>query len=142
MTAINTPEAVALMQLAKTQANRVEQLLQHSSLLEDTGFYKEIQGAAHSVLDCLMEAFNKNRAEQFQKNFLVVAKTFNSELRTVVVDCFGKKHIDAEAAEALMQANSELENALISFLRKLQGYGQAHKQSAMPSASQKIKHNT
>lgn len=142
MTVVATPEAVALMQLAKTQASHVDVLLQHPSLLEDTGFYKEIQSAAHSVLDCLMETFNKSGPKQFRKNFLVVAKTFNADLRSVLVDCLGKSNHDIKAAEGLIQANRELEKGLALFLKQMQGDRKVHEQNANTVAPQKIKHNT
>lgn len=142
MTTNTTPDAVALMQLAKAQANAVDALLRHPALLEDTSFYKELQNASHSVIDCIVESLNNQRPGQFQKAFLVVAKTFNAELRSQAVDCFGKKQLQAEEADSLLQLNKQLESALVLYIQQLQqGVPKGAKKSTAPSAK-KLKHKT
>jgi hypothetical protein len=107
------------MQLAKTQAGEIDSLVQQSAAGNAT-YYKELQVASHSVVDCLMEGLNKERPEQFQKNFLVIARSFNAELGTRLLDCLTEKHLSQKKYTALSQANKLLESKLISFTLQLQ----------------------
>lgn len=121
MTVDTRPEAVALMGLAKAQAGSIDLLLQDSSLMKDAGYLKEMQAASHSVVDCLLEGLNKARPEQFQKNFLVIAKGFNAELRNLLIGCYKENHLNKKQYEKLLQANTVLEAKILSFIRQLQG---------------------
>ena len=121
MTMDKGPEAVALVQLAKAQATKVDQLFHNASLKEDTGYHKEMLAASHSIVDCLLEGLNTARPEQFQKNFLVIAKAFNTELRHLLNNSFNEKHLRQKKYEELSKANDALEATLVSFIRQLQG---------------------
>lgn len=120
MTTNTKPEAKELMQLARVQAGDVDLLLRQSPLTEDTGLYKEMQAASHAVVACVRESQKKWKEEQFEKNFIVIGKSFNKELRTLTLDCFNEAYVSREKYDTLLAANQGLENKLVSFLRKLQ----------------------
>ena len=116
------PEAVSLMQLAKAQVAKIDLLCQKASLKDDTAYHKEMQAASHSVVDCLLEGLNTGRPEQFQKNFLVIAKAFNNELQTLLLNSFNEKHLAQKKYDELSKANHVLDLQLVSFIRQLQGF--------------------
>lgn len=116
------PEAVELIGLAKAQAGEIDSLLQQASLTEDAGCYKGLQAASHSIVDCLLEGLDTSRHEQFQKNFLVIAKSFNTELQSMLVDCFNENHLSAGKHGSLAQRSTLLEKKILSFIRQLQSF--------------------
>lgn len=111
------------MRMAKEQAAKIDMLLQELSLKEDNVQHRELQAASHSIVDCLLEGLNETRPEQFQKNFLVIAKAFNTELSRLLLVFLNEKQLTKKKYEQFVETNTMFENNIASFIRQLQVYG-------------------
>ncbi len=113
-------EEYEIWQLAKRQCHDLEILLSNTSLAKDSELRKRMESASSSVLASVSEGYKRPGNPQFQKNFLVIAKSFNSEYGEQLSICFQRRHITEAKHNELHQKNKKLANEILTAVRILQ----------------------
>jgi four helix bundle protein len=140
MATITRFEDLAIWQLARIQCNDIDELIETTSLKKDYELRGQISRSTGSVMDNIAEGFERLGNMEF-KNFLLIAKGSNGEVRSQLYRASDRKHITRETFDQLYEKNLLLGNKLMSFVGYLQksGFkGQRYKDDA----SSNIKHQT
>lgn len=120
MTALTKIQEQELLQLAKAQAEEIYVLLAKASFENETELKMLLQTAVNAVVNSVAESCNPFRLDEFRKNFLVVAKGFNSECRFLLHQCLEGEHCAFDKHHALVQQNALLENKIVAAIKQLQ----------------------
>jgi four helix bundle protein len=129
MATIKRFEDLEIWQLARTQTNDFDELVQKTTLSKDFEVRNQMNASSGSVMDCIAEGFERSGNAEF-KNFLIVAKGSNGEFRSQLYRCLDRKHIMPASFDELYQKNITLGNKIMSFINYLQNSdfkGQARK---------------
>ncbi len=89
-------------QLARTQTNDFDLLVQTTALAKDFELKNQMSASSGSVMDCIAEGFERSGNNEF-KNFLVIAKGSNGEFRSQLYRCLDRKHITQEKFDVIFQ---------------------------------------
>lgn len=119
MATIRKFEDLEIWQLARLQCNEFDKLVETTTLSRDYELRNQMNASSGSVMDCIAEGFERSGNSEF-KNFLLVAKGSNGELRSQLHRCFDRKHIVQERFDDLYAKNVILGNKIMSFVSYLQ----------------------
>ncbi len=123
MTAVYKFEDLEIWQLAKRQYSDLQTLVTNAPLAEDDGLQNAMKASSASVLECITEGFKRPGNHQFQKNFLVIAKSFNNEYCSQLNQFFQRKHVDRATFDELYEQNQTLGSMIGASIRDLQQSG-------------------
>lgn len=129
MATITKFEDLEIWQLARTQTNDFNEIVNETSLSKDFELRNQMNASSGSVMDCIAEGFERSGNSEF-KNFLIIAKGSNGEFRSQLYRCLDRKHIHKEKFDELNSKNIILGNKLMAFINYLQNSdfkGQARK---------------
>ena len=119
MSTIKKFEDLEVWQLARTQANEFNMILQEETLAKDFELKDQMNASSGSVMDCIAEGFERSGNSEF-KSFLVIAKGSNGEFRSQLYRCLDRKHVTNERFADLYNNNVNLGGKLMSFINYLQ----------------------
>lgn len=119
MATITKFEELEIWQLARTQTNDFDALVQITTLTKDYKLRNQMNRSCGSVMDCIAEGFERSGNNEF-KNFLVMAKGSNGEYRSQLYRCLDRKHLTEEKFQDLLNNNIMIGNKINSFINYLQ----------------------
>ena len=120
MTTTNQFEELEIWQLAQLQAERFNGLLATIPFETDSELKTHLQTATASVGESIAEAKASHRSIPFRKNFLVIAKSFNREVCTLLHQLLEKEHLTLVLHNELLQMNKAFEAKIVSSINHLQ----------------------
>ena len=92
MATIKRFEDLEIWQLAFSQTQNFDLLVETTLLEKDFGLRNQMNTSSGSVMDCIAEGFERSGNNEF-KNFLVIAKGSNGEFRSQLYRCLNRKYI-------------------------------------------------
>ena len=110
-----------ILQLAKLQAEDFHRLFDISSLSGNVDLKVSLLTASTSVVNSIEEGFITHRTIEFRKNFLVIAKGLNGEIRTLLKELLEKEQFDLQQHNLITEKNTNLETKISALLQQLQG---------------------
>lgn len=113
-------EEILLKQLALQQHSEVEVLLLETSLATDDELCTIMKEKSASVVASIEECFKRPGNPVFQKNFLVIAKSFTNELGDYLHQCFRQKQSLKSKLCVLQQINASLLNMIVTAIKQFQ----------------------
>lgn len=135
MKTTNLAADIEIRQLAEQQYHELEVMATEPLLAGDDELRRGMKESAASVMQCIAEGYRHPGALQFQKNFLVIAKSFNAAFFVQLQHCAKKKYITPERLETLQAQNKNLENRILSAIGHLR---QPARESALVIASEGV----
>jgi four helix bundle protein len=129
MATVKRFEDLEIWQLALSQTQDFDILVETTPLAKDFGLKNQMNTSSGSVMDCIAEGFERSGNNEF-KNFLVIAKGSNGEFRSQLYRCLIRKHIIKEKFDELYSKNEILGKkimAFIKYLRQTEFKGQRYK---------------
>src|SRR5574339_201699 len=131
MATVKRFEDVEIWQLALSQTQAFDFLVETTPLAIDFGLRNQMNTSSGSVMDWIAEGFERSGNNEF-KNFLVIAKGSNGEFRSQLYRCLNRKYITKEKFDELYSKNEIVGKKIMSFilyLQKTEFKGQRHKTS-------------
>ena len=118
MATINRFEDLEIWQLALSQSNDFDLLIETTSLAKDFELRNQMNASSGSVMDCIAEGFERSGNNEF-KNMLVIAKGSNGEFRSQLYRCLNRKHIQKDKFDELYENNIIIGKKLMTFIQYL-----------------------
>ena len=131
MATIKRFEDLEIWQLAFSQTQNFDLLVETTLLEKDFGLRNQMNTSSGSVMDCIAEGFERSGNNEF-KNFLVIAKGSNGEFRSQLYRCLNRRYITQQKFDELYSKNEILGKKLMNFiayLQKTEFKGQRYKTS-------------
>lgn len=129
MATITRFEELEVWQLARQQDKDLQEIILDTSLYKDYSLRNQMSASSGSVMDNIAEGFERSGNAEF-KNFLLIAKGSNGELRSQLYRSLDRKHISQEKFDFLYKKNLLIGNKLMTFIGYLHRStikGQRHK---------------
>jgi four helix bundle protein len=134
MATITRFEDLEIWQLAFTQMQDFDVLVETTPLAKNFELKNQINSSSGSVMDCVAEGFERSGNSEF-KNFLVIAKGSNGEFRSQLYRCLNRKYFTQQKFDELYAKNEVLGKKIMSFilyLQKSEFKGQRYKKEETP----------
>lgn len=125
-TVTNTIESKVL-ELAREQMAALQLLLPTKLLADNAELQQHLQTSAMAVVSSLEEGLNPSRKQDFQKNFLVIAKSYNVEYGSLLRRSLDEERISIDKYNDLTQKNKLVQDNIVSQIEQRQhlyGYKQ------------------
>ena len=119
MATITRFEDLEIWKLAREQADEIHKMIKAEPLSRDFPLRDQMNASSGSVMDCIAEGFERSGTPEF-KNFLVISKGSNGELRSQLYRCFDRKYISEENLNKNLERNILLGKKLMTFIQYLQ----------------------
>ncbi len=119
MATITKFEDLEIWKMAREQANSVFQLTRNEDFKKYFSLTNQINAASGSVMDNIAEGFERFSNKEFRQ-FLVIAKGSNAEVRSQLYRAFDKKYIDMDLLNLRLEFSNHIGNKIKSFIDYLQ----------------------
>lgn len=131
-------EIPELLKLAKAQVNDCAAAVSAALAGGDAELNQLLHIAATAVVDSLEEGSILERNTSFRKNFLVIAKAYNKEVRTLLHQALEHEVIGWKTQQALLQSNQCIDEKIAFTLGVLQHSDEpGHEQISKTSTNHK-----
>jgi four helix bundle protein len=117
---MTTQEEQDLWQAAKNQQESLEEVLLTFLPDRDDKVASAMKDCCSSVTRSIEEGFKRPASLHFQKNFLVIAKSFNNEYGFLLQQGVRKEHWSEEITGNLLEKNRTLQQRLVNAVRTFQ----------------------
>jgi four helix bundle protein len=118
MATISSFEEMEIWQLARKQANELNEIYIQGTFARDFELRNQINASSGSVMDNIAEGFERSgNKESF--NFLIIAKGSNDEVRSQLHRAFDRNHITKEIFGEKIEKNKTLSSKIATFLKYL-----------------------
>lgn len=128
MAILKISEAEELLQMAKAQAERINAVNDLPSLPGQDEWQPLLLKAATAVVNSLSESFAPFQTESFAKNFLVIARGMNSEVRALLHQYREQEWLPLQIHRALCEKNEALAAKIKAVICRLQEDGKKVRQ--------------
>lgn len=122
MATITRFENLEIWQLAREQANSIHNFIKEGPLSKDFPLRNQMNASSGSVMDCIAEDFERSGNPEF-RNFLIMAKGSNGELRSQLYRSFDREYLSNESFLDRVEKNELLGKKIMSFISYLQKSG-------------------
>ncbi len=119
MATITKFEDLEIWKIAREQANSIFIITKVDDFKKDYSLTNQINAASGSVMDNIAEGFERFSNKEFRQ-FLVIAKGSNAEVRSQLYRAFDKKYIDMDLLNLRLEFSNHIGNKIKSFIDYLQ----------------------
>ena len=119
MATITKFEDLEIWKMAREQANSIFIITKVDDFKKDYSLTNQINAASGSVMDNIAEGFERFSNKEFRQ-FLVIAKGSNAEVRSQLYRAFDKKYIDMDLLNLRLEFSNHIGNKIKSFIDYLQ----------------------
>ena len=114
MGAITKFEEIESWQKARKVSGQIWNLFQETGLRDDLPLQRQMNSSSGSTMDNIAEGFERGSNKEFIQ-FLFYAKGSSGELRSQLIRCYDRNHIDKAEFE-------QLKNQLVNISRSISGF--------------------
>lgn len=107
-----------IWQLARTQCQRVYELINRPDFSKDWGLVNQINRSSGSVMDNIAEGFGRTGNQEFI-NFLLIANGSNAEVQSQLHRAHDRKYLSEEELKGLLNNSEIIHRKIISLIRYL-----------------------
>lgn len=118
MATISQFEDMEIWKLARHQCIEIREQLLQTEFSKDWELKNQINASSGSVMDNIAEGFERSGNKEF-RNFLIIAKGSNGEVRSQLYRAFDRNYISQEKFEELKNKCVTLSKKITAFIKYL-----------------------
>jgi len=118
MATVKQFEDLEIWKLSRVLCQKIYILITETELKNDYKLKEQINGSSGSVMDNIVEGFERNGNKEFRQ-FLSIAKASCGETQSQLYRAFDRNYILADTFEELTNLTSEIRKKIGSFIKYL-----------------------